>query len=521
VTEKKPLRLAHSTVALLGAVVSMTMLLAVDARAARYDVHACRVPDGKAVSANGWRLTAPTLGGGAQASIDCPGKGMSSRPMQASYEDGTLLGFEFSAPPGTTIVGWKRVSDGYMKTLTPAPPPYWWEVGGFGDRANGAGRAPVMLECGNCGTFQADWDVPRIARPLSRLFFAMRCDAIATPCQGNGSYFTLRSIAVHLEDARPPQIVGASGDLLDATASKPGLHYVSLDLRDVGSGLDKARIEADGHLLSEQSVDENGGACREPFIQSVPCKLAAKVDLPVDTTRLTPGHHTLTVRVFDATGVNSAVYGPISVDVEDPTKLRCPPEADGVLTRRVRRALVRFGGTTWLTGRAIGAIGKRGRRVRLLGSQSVGTSLRKGGRFRLRVRPARTGRLTPVLVDGSGAALICGKPIHVGVRAGARLVTTPKHLNNGEAIRLTGKLRGGPLPASGKTVVIQARARGRAVWSTVTLLRSNDRGRFVFRYLFRRTFKQTTYEFRALVPRQRGYPYARGWSHPKRVTVRP
>ena len=383
-TEMKPLRCAQFAVALVGAAVSMTVLLAVDARAARYDVHACRVPDGTAVPANGWRMTAPTLGGGAQASIDCPGKGMSSRPTQTSYEDGTLLGFEFSAPPGTTIAGWKRVIEGDMKTLSGGPPPYWWEIGGFGDRANGGGRFPVMTECGNCGIFQADWDVPTVPEPLSRLFMAMRCDTNATPCQGNGSYFTLRSIAVHLEDARPPQIVGASGDLLEATASKPGLHYLSLGLRDVGSGLYKARIEADGHLVSERSVDENGGACREPFIQSVPCKLAANVDLPVDTTRLTPGHHTVTVRVFDATGVNSAVYGPINVDVDDPTKLRCPPEADGLLTRRVRRAFVRFGETTWLTGRARGAAAARGSRVRLLGRQTVGASLQKGGRFRLR-----------------------------------------------------------------------------------------------------------------------------------------
>jgi hypothetical protein len=256
-------------------------------------------------------------------------------------------------------------------------------------------------------------------------------------------------------------------------------------------------------------------------VQPVPCKLAARVDLPVDTTRLGPGHHALTARVFDATGVNSATYGPFSVNVEDPTKIHCPATADGTLSRRVQRTLIRFGGSTWLTGRARGAVAKRGSRVRVLGSRGGDTSLQKAGRFRLKVRPARTDRLTPVLLDKSGTALVCGKPAKVRVRAGARLVATPKRLSNGESIRLTGSLRGGPLPAGGKTVAIQARARGRAVWSTVTMLRSDASGRFAFRYRFRRTFQRTTYEFRALVPKQRGYPYARGWSRVKRVTVRP
>jgi hypothetical protein len=436
--------------------------------------------------------------------------------------DGTLYGFEFSAPAHTAIVGYKRTVDGDMKAVDGGPPPWDWEMGQFGDRADGTGRVGINIDCGNCGEFHQDFEYPTIPVRVSRLFVALTCDPYRSqPCSGNGSHFTLRDIAVYLDDVERPRVLSASGSLLDATTPKSGLHYLSMDLRDAGGGLYRAQVHADGNLLSEHPIDDNQGACNQPFVQPVPCKLAASVNLPIDLSRLSPGHHEISVTILDATGMNSAVQGPFGVEVDDPTRLRCPRDAAGTLTRRVNRPLVRFGGSTWVTGRATGPTAKQGMRVRVLGSPSAGATLRKGGRFRLRVRPRKNGTLTPVLVDRSGAALVCGRPARVRVRASASLTTSPKLLRNGESIRLRGRVRGRPIPSNGKGVVIQARASGRSTWSTVTVVRSNSVGRFAFAYRFRRTFQRTTYEFRALVPRQRGYPYARGWSRVKRATVRP
>jgi hypothetical protein len=52
----------------------------------------------------------------------------------------------------------------------------------------------------------------------------------------------------------------------------------------------------------------------------------------------------------------------------------------------------------------------------------------------------------------------------------------------------------------------------------VATLRADERGRFSFRYRFRRTFAPFTYYFQAVVQRQNAYPYATGRS--KRVSVR-
>jgi hypothetical protein len=52
-------------------------------------------------------------------------------------------------------------------------------------------------------------------------------------------------------------------------------------------------------------------------------------------------------------------------------------------------------------------------------------------------------------------------------------------------------------------------------------MRTDPAGHFNFAYRFRKTFQTTAYEFRAVVPRERGYPFHRGWSRIRRATVSP
>jgi hypothetical protein len=86
---------------------------------------------------------------------------------------------------------------------------------------------------------------------------------------------------------------------------------------------------------------------------------------------------------------------------------------------------------------------------------------------------------------------------------------------------MRGRVAAVRLPKQGKSVAIQARARGAGSWTTVTLMRTDPAGHFNFAYRFRKTFQTTAYEFRAVVPRERGYPFHRGWSRIRRATVSP
>lgn len=511
----------------LRALLVVTFVFSSEASAATYEVHACRLPSGEPAPAHGWT----TYGLQAASQIGCPGTAMTSRPLDGQHTPGTLLGFAFTAPVGTTIAGYERHADGDTTTVAGAPPPWDWAYGEFGTFV-GQSDIRALGVCQNCGVFTAGWLRPNISPRLSRLFSALSCGSqTANPCQSNGSHFALRWIALRLEDLKPPQVLSASGSIL-AKEPQRGQRHLSLKLRDIGGGLLKTRVELDGQRFAQQSIDDNAGKCRTPFVHPVPCRVSANLELPIDTTRMSEGDHQVAVRVFDATGVNSSLYGPISItvnNVPDPPlapKLICPSAAAGKLTRRLGTKTTRFGGIASVSGRIAGRISVRGGRVALVnssGTRAAATSARvgHGGRFRIRLRVRRSLLVRPVLLARSGAPRLCGARLRLSVRAGIRFAVTPKRLVNGESIRMRGRLLGLPVPAAGKTIVIQARARGIPTWTRVSSIRVGSSGRFTFHYRFRRTFQRTTYEFRAVAPKQRSYPFTRGWSRVRRAEVLP
>ena len=134
-----------------------------------------------------------------------------------------------------------------------------------------------------------------------------------------------------------------------------------MKLSDVGSGLFRVAVEVDGDRMDARPIDDNQGACRMPFVVPVPCKLTASVDVPIDTTRLTEGTHAITVRVFDATGVNSAVVGPVTIIVDnlpDPraaARLPVRHEASQPSRRTLKSHIVHYGRATLITGRVVGS----------------------------------------------------------------------------------------------------------------------------------------------------------------------
>jgi hypothetical protein len=93
----------------------------------------------------------------------------------------------------------------------------------------------------------------------------------------------------------------------------------------------------------------------------------------------------------------------------------------------------------------------------------------------------------------------------------------PKKLHNGEKVRLWGSL---PEPKAGhRVVVLQAGVPGSRRWITFRKATTGERGRFKASYHFTSTTRRITYRFRALVPRQAGYPWIQGASKPASVTV--
>jgi hypothetical protein len=95
---------------------------------------------------------------------------------------------------------------------------------------------------------------------------------------------------------------------------------------------------------------------------------------------------------------------------------------------------------------------------------------------------------------------------------------SPRRTRNNGTIVWHGDVSGGPYPRRGVFLLVQVRAGRR--WETFDDLVS-DRGRFAYRYTFRRTSQPTTYSFRVSLPEggSVGYPYLWAASHVVRVRV--
>ncbi len=105
------------------------------------------------------------------------------------------------------------------------------------------------------------------------------------------------------------------------------------------------------------------------------------------------------------------------------------------------------------------------------------------------------------------------RTLALNVRAAVRLRVAPRIAPSDGAIRFSGRLLGGPIPAGGKQVVLEARSPGgRWVEFRVVRARSGAGGRFGFAYRFRLP-GPARYEFRAVCQAEADYPFASGVSN--------
>jgi hypothetical protein len=137
-----------------------------------------------------------------------------------------------------------------------------------------------------------------------------------------------------------------------------------------------------------------------------------------------------------------------------------------------------------------------------------------GGRFTVELPAGPSRALRAAHWPTADAAL--ERFLRLRVRARPRLTVGPdRPLHNGERAIFRVRLPGPR--ADRRLVVLQARTNGR--WIPIRNGRTDRRGQWRATYRFRATTGRRTYRFRALVPHQRGYPYATGHSGVRRQTV--
>lgn len=139
------------------------------------------------------------------------------------------------------------------------------------------------------------------------------------------------------------------------------------------------------------------------------------------------------------------------------------------------------------------------------------------GRFSYTAR-ASSSRVLRFRYSGSRRIRGATRDVRMLVPAAGTIGASRTHLLNGEAVTFTGRVRTGPVPKAGKLVEVQAYFRGR--WRTFSTTRTDRAGRWRFPYRFGATTGVVRYRFRAVLPREGGYPFAGGRTRVVTVVVR-
>jgi hypothetical protein len=395
--------------------------------------------------------------------------------------------------------------------------------------------------------------------------------------KGYAAVVYLYAADLTLEQSAQPVVENVDGELKTASTLS-GTRDLSFEAGDPGSGVYQAVFSLDGSEVGRTLLDENGGHCRDvgqttdglpAFLYLQPCAATLSADVPFDTTAFPDGSHHLVVSVTDAAG-NSSVALDRTVDflnhpsvqppgssgggggaqtpISTPAPLLSaatgaapaqgaangdPASAAARLSARWRATAraslsARFGAAQSVSGTLLSPAGApiAGATIQAqflpaaLGApaQALATSRTDaGGRFRLRL-PAGTpsGRLTLAYSSHLGQAtpdVAAALTLSVPASLALRVVPTVSH--GGGTIRFSGALRGAPLPAGGKQLVLEARVGGagsHSPWRQFQVISTGAHGRYSARYRFRLP-GPIVYQFRAVCPQEADFPYAAGASN--------
>ena len=129
-----------------------------------------------------------------------------------------------------------------------------------------------------------------------------------------------------LSNEATPSASGVGGTLLSPNVE--GTAELTLDAADPGGpGVYLVTVEIDGKAVYSGTPNSDGGKCVPVgtsggalmFDYNQPCPASESVDLPIDTTALANGQHTLKVVVQDAAG-NSAVVFDGTISTKQPSE---------------------------------------------------------------------------------------------------------------------------------------------------------------------------------------------------------
>jgi len=533
---------------------------AAPALAGQYHVYSCRTPSGESAPADGWSASQAGVEAIAEDTCAQPGGALVAglRAGAARTANSSTATWAFAAPAGETIAGatlW-RAGDAEGGAAVNAFYEFW-----FAGPTNTNQPSVAFGQCvggSTCPTAVGVIGQPlapenRLAVPSASLGTNLYVNSACVGESGfncregehdpNGyaAVVYLYAADLVLEQSAGPAAWNVGGELASASTVQ-GTSDVTFSASDPGSGVYEALFSVDGKLVQSSVVDENGGRCKDvggtsdglpAFLYAQPCAQSVSADVGFDTALVANGEHHLVVSVTDAAG-NSATVLDRSVTVDNEPSPPPPGGPNGTNASAQAQLSAWWVGTRRPTlWRAFGRGGKvagrlsapggapiAGAQIRVMATPAYAgartaamTVVRTGaaGRFALRVPAGVSSRTLRLQYSANvGAQPVASRVLRLRVRAGVTLAIAPRVTSAGHSIRFSGRLRGGPVPAGGKPLVLEARSPGGA-WLEFDVIRTDARGRFHASYRFKFP-GPAAYQFRVLCEAEADYPFATGVS---------
>ena len=459
---------------------------------------------------------------------DCgPGNGWLGLYESAAAATGDWAALEVAVPPTpggfvesetvTAIAALPEANAGSHVLAEGFPGPNYENVRTFPIRST-----PAPSPSGDAGNFQIVLD----------------CNTTCSPAASVG----VRDIAATEVDVSAPRLGAVTGSLLAGGVVR-GHQTLEASASDEGGGLTSLAVLVNGTA----AAPAKSGACALANVSNAsvvgtvalspsPCpgSLAASWTLDTAAAPFHQGTNSVSVCATDLAtlgSANTSCSAPATVEVDDsctesPVANGQSIEADFVRSGGEKITVARGKGAQ-ITGTLVGGGGVPiGGATICLKSATLGSGQAAQPVGWVRTDPS--GHFSYALPAGPDREVIVGYrhdsfevdlPLRYLAHAGPSLKANPRRLRDGGRVRLHGRLPGPA--AGGRVVVLQAGVVGSRRWITFRRSTTDRHGRFAARYRFHSTTRKTRYRFRAVVPRQRDYPYLEGHSRPVSVLVRP
>jgi hypothetical protein len=537
-----------------------SLAVAGNTQAGEYHVYSCRTPSGESAPADGW--SGSKTGTYTYAENTCQQGGaliaaLGDEPQRTANTD--VATWAFGAPTGATIASatlW-RAGDTASGAAINATYQFWFagptEPSIFDE-------CPAVLGCtaeGNRAQPLATEN--RLTVPASHLgshlYMKASCGGVAEyKCpvgkgdeHGYAAVVYLYAADILLEQSAGPTASNVGGELASA-GTVAGTSDLTFSAKDEGAGVYDVIFNVDGQIVQSTVVNENGGKCRNvgqtrdgtaAFLYVQPCLGSVSAGVGFDTTKVGNGRHHLIVSVIDAAG-NAAPVLDRNITVANPG-VPGPPNGTNAsaqatlaaswkgtrkerLTSSYGRAQRVLGRLTGPGGVAIGgAVLDETATPEYAGAKPLAmASPRTGpdGRFEVRVARGESSRtLVFAYRAHTGDALpVATRTLRLGVRAGVSVRVAPRTASVGRSIFFKGLLKGGPPPAGGKQLVLEARSAG-GEWIEFDVIRTKAHGRFRASYRFKFP-GPASYQFRVLCKQEADFPFLEAASNVVRVRER-